>query len=486
MPNRTQRPVLCGRSFKTTVIALAVSAALVAPTHAGFLEDFYSKSGAGANSTPPSIMKTQTLNVISGGGFMLRAPQKNFIPYHITPPSIKAGCGGIDMFMGSFSMANKDQFIAFLRNIGQNAAGLAFKVALNAISPDLNAQMQSIADDLNHWTRQFQNSCALANQALNSSGASAFITDAITEAKGNLLATGQASDAGDANSKVATDGATALQNTRPATTENGVTVETNESNILWDAFKSSRQTDVNGTDLTADEKGMIMALLGTVIIQKDPTTTGTETNFIAITKASIITLADLVSTVDDTNGVKIYTCSDDPCLNPTEGVSQSAPLAVQVYAAATNLSTAIQSRQMPDLADMALVSKTSIPIYKIISTLAQPGNAFSDIAGDLIPQYSQAVAIELASEYVRHAMTAALRAIDLADKTSRKHAFQDARRTLRDRAQKVYENANAESMTIYAKIRAQAAMLEKIEQLQKGLYGNMSAQLAANMRSPHH
>ena len=101
MPNRTQRPVLCGRSFKTTVIALAVSAALVAPTHAGFLEDFYSKSGAGANSTPPSIMKTQTLNVISGGGFMLRAPQKNFIPYHITPPSIKAGCGGIDMFMGS-------------------------------------------------------------------------------------------------------------------------------------------------------------------------------------------------------------------------------------------------------------------------------------------------------------------------------------------------------------------------------------------------
>ena len=80
-------------------------------------------------------------------------------------PSFRAGCGGIDAFAGAFSFINSDQLIAFGRAVAQNAAGFAFELALETISPviaETMAKLRALAQWINN---QNMNSCETA-QAL--------------------------------------------------------------------------------------------------------------------------------------------------------------------------------------------------------------------------------------------------------------------------------------------------------------------------------
>ncbi len=54
----------------------------------------------------------------------------------LVPPSFSAGCGGIDLFGGSFSFINMNQFVDLMRAVASNAAGYAFQLAINAMCPD--------------------------------------------------------------------------------------------------------------------------------------------------------------------------------------------------------------------------------------------------------------------------------------------------------------------------------------------------------------
>ena len=75
------------------------------------------------NVSPADVYHTQNQTVLSLGGFSYRAPQRAFQPFSFSPPGYKDGCGGIDVYLGAYGFANKSQFIAALRNIGQNAVG---------------------------------------------------------------------------------------------------------------------------------------------------------------------------------------------------------------------------------------------------------------------------------------------------------------------------------------------------------------------------
>ena len=80
-------------------------------------------------------------------------------------PSFRAGCGGIDAFAGAFSFIDSDQLIAFGRAVAQNAAGFAFELALETISPVIAETMAKLRA-LAQWVNDRNlNSCETA-QAL--------------------------------------------------------------------------------------------------------------------------------------------------------------------------------------------------------------------------------------------------------------------------------------------------------------------------------
>lgn len=154
--------------MKVKAITIAVAASLSLLTFQAnsetWMEDYFNSAGAAMNVTPADVYQTQTQTVMSLGGFAYRAPQRNFQPFSFSPPGYKAGCGGIDAWLGAYGFANKDQFVAALRNIGQNAVGYFFKLALKTMAPEIDATIQSIADEINKLNQYQMGSCQAIKQ----------------------------------------------------------------------------------------------------------------------------------------------------------------------------------------------------------------------------------------------------------------------------------------------------------------------------------
>ena len=62
-------------------------------------------------------ISTRDRTVLFGGGYTMKTPNIRLTPFNVTAPSLKAGCGGIDMVFGSLGFLNKEQFVKFAENI---------------------------------------------------------------------------------------------------------------------------------------------------------------------------------------------------------------------------------------------------------------------------------------------------------------------------------------------------------------------------------
>ena len=91
-------------------VALSACLALSSPARAGFLEDYYDSVGAQGAVTPAGVYQSQGLSVATGGSFVVKVPRKDFTPVAIEAPHLKAGCGGIDVFLGAFALPSREEF----------------------------------------------------------------------------------------------------------------------------------------------------------------------------------------------------------------------------------------------------------------------------------------------------------------------------------------------------------------------------------------
>jgi len=118
-----------------------------------------------SNATDPGIYTAQSARYLTLGGISARAPvTQPFTFVNIQMPKMSAGCSGIDIFAGGFSAIDADQFIANLRNIGQNAQSLAFVLAIQLVSPVLSGKMQQIQDWANEHLSMNVDSCEAATR----------------------------------------------------------------------------------------------------------------------------------------------------------------------------------------------------------------------------------------------------------------------------------------------------------------------------------
>ncbi|MEE4209040.1 MAG: conjugal transfer protein TraH, partial [Parvularcula sp.] len=100
------------RGFRITGSSLACLAAVglaVTPAMAsveGEMNSYFNSSGAAANVTGPSAFDGQAAGYYSGGSLWTRFPTKQINPVNLQLPRASGGCGGIDLFGGSFSFIN--------------------------------------------------------------------------------------------------------------------------------------------------------------------------------------------------------------------------------------------------------------------------------------------------------------------------------------------------------------------------------------------
>jgi conjugative transfer pilus assembly protein TraH len=165
---------------------LAAAVLMVAPVFAfaGIFSDLGSM--VMSNSTAPSTMSTKDRVGVFMGGFSMRTPIQSVNLITFDPPRIDAGCGGIDLYGGSFSFINGQQLIQIFRNVAADAAGLAFKAAIKAISPSLDALITEFQTLLQNMNNLAKNSCQMAHMLVDP--AAAALSNAVN-GDGNVAST---------------------------------------------------------------------------------------------------------------------------------------------------------------------------------------------------------------------------------------------------------------------------------------------------------
>ncbi|MBP6761534.1 MAG: conjugal transfer protein TraH, partial [Thauera sp.] len=171
--NHPDRPPLWRPSATLLALLLVISPL---PLRAGDLNtevnDMFNNLGAIGNYTAPGAFRGQTFNTYTGGNLMMRSPNKVYQLAAIQFPSAKAGCGGIDVFGGSFSHISATEFKNMLKNITAALPGIAFQLALEAVSPLLGG-LTKWAKGLETWINNARiNSCETAKAIVSTAAES--------------------------------------------------------------------------------------------------------------------------------------------------------------------------------------------------------------------------------------------------------------------------------------------------------------------------
>jgi conjugative transfer pilus assembly protein TraH len=175
--------------LKVIVAAVLITSSPLAS--AGIMADLNSMFMS--NSTAATTISTQDRVGVFGGSFMMRTPIQLANIVSFDPPRLDAGCGGVDLYMGSFTFINSQQLVTLFRAIAANAVGLAFKAAIDTISPSLGKLMTEFQTLLQKMNNLAKNSCNLAHLIVDPAAA-ALASSASGDAMTNNVVNNQVTD----------------------------------------------------------------------------------------------------------------------------------------------------------------------------------------------------------------------------------------------------------------------------------------------------
>jgi len=291
----------------------------------GFQKQMEDGFNAMASVTKPQIVNGSIRGEISGGSFTVRHKVKGPIgsPIGWRLPSVNIGCGGWDIFGGSFSVISSDQVIAMLRAIAASAVAYAFKLALSTISDKVAQNMELLWKDNTFFNMMGKNSCELG-QALVDSTLGAFKTKANQRGSNEAVETGIKDDSAEATNNLKAD-TPAMEAAKRNQDDPEALKAIIEGNHIWNAMRahpSSAWTLFGGDAFIED----VMSVVGTIIqcapnVKGCPGTGGVavggQNDVVMIKRESLIGLRQLVKGEVGNSEMKRWVCNEKTlCLNP--------------------------------------------------------------------------------------------------------------------------------------------------------------------------
>jgi conjugative transfer pilus assembly protein TraH len=147
--------------------AALIAALAPLPVHADLAAEAQALFNGMLNGTAPTSHMGQRRGVFDGGSAMVRTRVMNESLWRFTPPRVEAGCGGIDLYAGSFSFISGEQFQQLMRSVASNAPGYAFQLAIKSMCPECGEIMDSLQKVLQQLNQGHVNSCQLAQGIVN-------------------------------------------------------------------------------------------------------------------------------------------------------------------------------------------------------------------------------------------------------------------------------------------------------------------------------
>lgn len=392
---RLLAPIL--RRAGIALSALAVASMAGGPVHANVgseLNSFFNDMGAAANATGPVAYQGQSAGYYSGGNIWTRFPQRSVNPVNLQLPSVKAGCGGIDVFSGSFSFINSDEIVAMLKATANNALGFAFQLAIKSISPQISATIEEMAQKAQQMNQFNMNSCETAQNLVGGLwGKSDRMSSEICKSIGNSQ--GLFSDWAKGRHECGTGGqreATLKANKDPA-------IPAASYNFTWEMLKQSYPS------FSVNFREYLMTFVGTVIFYQDGDASGKRGyQFVGQGDRALLT-----ALLDGGGSVTMLKCdTSDKCLNPTTqsmSVSASQALKPRVRAMIESMNGKVRSNAALTPDEIGLLGATTIPLYKIISVNAAAtlGGMTANDMNDLAEIVAMDLLDALAQQYYGYA-----------------------------------------------------------------------------------
>ncbi|MCO4319921.1 conjugal transfer protein TraH [Aliidiomarina quisquiliarum] len=134
---------------------LSLSIALTVPVNASGLSNLFDS----VQASDPRLVSNSNGTIFTGGNVRVRAARASYDLASFRPPSITSGCGGIDIFGGSFGLISKDQLTQTGRALVQSASAYYFGLALSSICPLCNGEMKWLQDGLSRMNQFSRASC---------------------------------------------------------------------------------------------------------------------------------------------------------------------------------------------------------------------------------------------------------------------------------------------------------------------------------------
>lgn len=259
-------------------------------------------------TSSPQIIESQRRGGLSGGQITIKNKLMNESLINVRPPSFGAGCGGLDMYAGSFSYINGEQFVQLLRSVAANAKGYAFKLAISAMCETCDNIMETVQKKIQQLNELTANSCQLAKGLVNDT-----VGAALGQKENEESLIGTMGGFGDSFESFFNDtSSTPNQNAKSVAPD--AVKKTITGNLTWRYLKKH---NVEAWFAEGDDQFLraIMSLVGTVIVAPEAENgDGDMSNPIESTLGASITFSDLINGGD----VTLYRCVDgddpDQCL----------------------------------------------------------------------------------------------------------------------------------------------------------------------------
>lgn len=365
--------------LRKVALALAASSLVVTPLQANVgdsMDRFMDDMGAAGNVTGPTAFQGQSAGYYSLGNVWTRFPQKTTNLANLQLPRARAGCGGIDIFAGSFSFINASEIVALLKAVANNAVGFAFSLAIDTVCPECSKIMQEFAQKAQLMNNLNINSCELAQGLVGGIWPKGDLADkAVCEAIGN--SEGIFTDYAAAKHGCGTRGqrSSTLQN------GNGKYDDVNPGvarNYTWTILKKSAFFSPNG-QFDQELAEYAMTLLGTIIYV--PPKDDEPGKFVPIVGESSSTLVTSLLDGTSNGNVLIFYCDEpDKCLDPgfkSLNLPISKSLRHRVSVLIDGMVQAVRTDTAITEAEKELLQVSSVPLYKILTVQAAYGRGMA-------------------------------------------------------------------------------------------------------------
>ncbi len=302
-PDSYLRILLC-----ITIVIWAFSST----AHAGSSELLDEMFDMYLNVTPGQAFETQRRGGMTFGSVVTRnrIVRPNLIAY--TPPSIQGGCGGIDLYGGSFSFINKDQLNQALRSIASNALSYAFTLALEGVCPTCMQKMEKLRDWVNEINKEMKDSCRWGKTLVNATGLDEWHNSRIEAARVKEEAAGTVDDAFDFLTDFASEKSSDRKTGNPTPV-----------NAVWEALQTGNTATWFGAFGDNELREVLMSVTGTLVKSATDATGATCVNargdeeYCYREFPPILTVKEFIDGEPD-GTVPIYRCRDGHvnCLDP--------------------------------------------------------------------------------------------------------------------------------------------------------------------------